>query len=300
MDENFSGAKELFDINIRLLKPLEVNGRKYDVNESILKFERAEIAQIQENKKTVSAKGGYHNTNLVNWEIDREMPFMLTHGVLSPTSWSILSNSIISEPKTRSVQFSEEVQVIEAENYIFGDLKYCPNACDRLGAQPNPNFEPLPMGRRPELLLKPLPPSKTKWIFVYDLDTGKKITDFQFYQNRLYFTYPVKRIYVDYTFTYEDKIKVIEVGNRLVNGFLKLEGKMSVKEQNSGEVSTAILELPKIKLSSSLSIRLGSNQLNSTVSDFYFTGYPDENERRDSQKIANIIFLDKELTGDYI
>jgi hypothetical protein len=37
-----------------------------------------------------------------------------------------------------------------------------------MGAQGNPDMEPLPMGRRPDLLLKPLPPSKTKWIFVYD------------------------------------------------------------------------------------------------------------------------------------
>jgi len=87
---------------------------------------------------------------------------------------------------------------------------------------------------------------------------------------------------VDYTFCYEDKIKVIEVGNRLVNGFLKLDGKMSVKDDKSGEVTTGILELPKIKLSSSLSIRLGSNYDNSTVSDFYFTGYPNEDERREN------------------
>ena len=86
---------------------------------------------------------------------------------------------------------------------------------------------------------------------------------------------------VDYTFTYEDKIQVLEVGNRLFNGFLRLDGKMSVKDEKSGEVTTAILEMPKIKLSSSLSMRLGKSYNNSTVSDFYFTGYPDESRRRE-------------------
>nr|DAD59096.1 MAG TPA: hypothetical protein [Caudoviricetes sp.] len=38
-----------------------------------------------------------------------------------------------------------------------------------------------------------------------------------------------------------------------------MQGKMSVKDEKSGEVTTAILEMPKIKLSSSLSIRLGKN-----------------------------------------
>lgn len=298
--ENFSGIKELYDVNIRLLKPLEIGDKKYDINESILSFSTAEIAQVQQNIKDVSARGGYHNPALVNWQIDRDMSFGITHGVLSPKSWAILSNSELKEPIYKSVQYSETLHTVENENYIYADLKYCPNACERLGAQPNPNFEPLPMGRRPELLLKPLPPSKIKWIFVYNLDTGAKIYNFQIYRNRIYLQEPARHIFVDYTFTYEDKIKVIEVGNRLINGFLKLDGKMSVKDQNSGEVTTAILELPKIKLSSNLSLRLGSNYNNSVVNDFYFVGYVDENDRRDQQSIAKVTFLDKELTGDYI
>jgi hypothetical protein len=103
---------------------------------------------------------------------------------------------------------------------------------------------------------------------------------------------------VDYTFTYEDKIKVLEVGNRLLNGFLRLDGKMSVKDEKSGEVTTAILELPKIRLSSSLSMRLGKNYESSTVSDFFITGFPEDENRKGT--VARITFLDKELTGDYI
>jgi len=87
------------------------------------------------------------------------------------------------------------------------------------------------------------------------------------------------------------------VGNRLLEGFLKLDGKMSVKDEKSGEVTTAILEMPRIKLSSSLSMRLGKNYDASTVSDFYFTGYPLEGKKG---TVAKITFLDKELTGDYI
>ena len=93
---------------------------------------------------------------------------------------------------------------------------------------------------------------------------------------------------------------MIRVGDRLFNGFLSLSGKMSVKDEKSVEVTTAILEIPKIKLSSSLSMRLGKNYDNSTVSDFFFTGYPDENIRREKQTVCKITFLDKELTGDYI
>jgi hypothetical protein len=174
------------------------------------------------------------------------------------------------------------LHTIDDGNYCYVDLKYRPNNCDcKIGAQPNPYNEPLPMGRRPELMLKPLLPSKTKWIFCYDADTGLRIRDFEIYQNRIFFQEQYRNVLVDYTFTYEDKIKVIEVGNRLFNGFLRLNGKMSVKDEKSGEVTTAILEMPKIKLSSSLSVKLGKSYDMSTVSDFYFTGYPDENRRRE-------------------
>lgn len=298
--DNFVGMKELYDVNLRLLRPLEIGNKKYDINESILSFSTAEIAQIQENKKTVSAKGGYHNLALINWEVDREMTFAITHGVLSPISYALLSNSKVKEPIYKSVSYNEKVPVTMNQNYLYCDLKFVPNAIPQLGAQANPNFEPLPMGRRPELLLKPLPPSKTKWIFVYDAQTGRKIHNFQIYQNRIYLQEDANEVVVDYTFSYEDKVRVLEVGNRLLNGFLRLEGKMSIKDEKSGEVTTGILELPKIKLSSSLKMTLGKNYDNSTVSDFYFVGYPDENDRKEEQAVARVSFLSTELTGDYI
>lgn len=299
--DNFVGMKELYDVSLRLNSPLEIGGIKYDINEPILSFETAEIAQINETKRDVSARGGYHNPALVNWEVDKEMNFAISHGVLSPKSWALLSNSKLKEPVYKSISINEVLQVTEQGDYCYVDLKYCPNSCDcKIGAQPNPCFEPLPMGRRPELMLKPLPPSKTKWIFIYDMETGRRIREFEIYQNRIFFREDVRKVAIDYTFDCEDKIRVIEVGNRLLNGFLRLTGKMSVKDEKSGEVTTVILEMPKIKLSSSLSMKLGKNYEQSTVSDFFFTGYPDEARRREEQTIAYVTFLDKELTGDYI
>ena len=299
--DNYAGMKELYDVTIRLTSPAEFNGRKFNVNESLLVFKTAEIAQINEQKRNVQAKGGYHNTPLINWETDKEMNFGITNGVLSPVSFALLSNSRIELPTMKSVSYNEILNTIEDNDYCYIDLKYCPNHCNCImGAQGNPNNEPLPLGRRQELMLKPLPPSKDKFIFIYDSETGKKINDFEIYQNRIFFKEFYRQVYIDYTFEYEDKIKVIKVGDRLFNGFLSLTGKMSVKDEMSGEVTTAILEIPKIKLSSNLSMRLGKNYDNSTVSDFFFTGYPDENVRREKQSVCKITFLDKELTGDYI
>lgn len=288
-------------MTIRLNNPIDIAGKKYDMNEAILVFKTAELAQITENKTNVSAKGGYHNPALVNWEVDKEINFGITHGVLSPIGWSILSNSNIESQKNKSVNYCESLKTVDDEDYCYIDLKYCPNHCiDKMGIQGNPCNEPLSMGRRPELMLKPLPPSKEKYIFCYDGDTGLRIHEFEIYQNRIFFRQTYHSVMVDYTFNYDSEIKTIQVGNRLFNGFLRLDGKMSVKDEKSGEVSTAILEIPKIKLSSSLSLRLGKNCDEAIVSDFYFTGYPDENTRREKQQVCQITFLDKELTGDYI
>lgn len=299
--DNFGGIKELYDVTLRLNSPIQLGTRKFEINETVLSFKTAEIAQINQKINDTAAKGGRNNNPLVIWQIDKETDFAITHGVLSPTSWALLSNSQIRHPKMKSVSFNEIVKTIEDEAYCYVELKFEPNAHgDIIGAQENPNFEPHNMGRRPELRLKPLPPSKTEWIFCYDCKTGLPIKEFEIYQNKVFFKKSFRKVMIDYTFTYEDKIKVIEVGNRLFEGFLRLDAKMSFKDEKSGEVSTVLLELPKVKLSSNLSMRLGKNYDSSTVSDFYFTAYPCENSRPGQEYVSRITFLDTELTGDYL
>lgn len=299
--QEFLGTKEMYDVSLKLNHPVDFNNQHFEVNETLLSFKSVEISTLDEVKTTTQATGGYHNIPLINWEVDKEMKFAISNGVLTPVSWAILSNSKIDNVKKKSVPFNEYIKVIENGKTAIATLKYCPNCLnEKMGVQGNPNGEPMPMGRRCELPLKPLPPSKEKYIFCYDGETGEKIKDFQICGNNIIVGFNHRSIYVDYTFDYNDEIKVIEVGNRLFNGFLNLTGKLSVKGENSGQVTTAILEIPKIKLSSSLSIRLGKGYNEATVSDFFFTGYPDENIRREKQSVAKITFLNTELTEDYI
>lgn len=283
------GMKELYDVSIRTNVPLDIGIKRFNVNEAILRFNRVDISQIQQDKVKTQSTGGFHNQMLIDWEIDKQANFALTNGVLSPISWALLSNSKINTPKVKSVGYYETQKTIENEEYCYVELKFCPNCIEE------------PLGAKYDtdecIRLKPLPPTKKKWIFCYDGDTGKPIKDFTIYNNTIFFKQSYREVMVDYTFYYEDKIMVLEVGNRLLNGFLRLDGKMSVKEEKSGEVSTAILELPKIKLSSNLSLSLGKSYDNSVVSDFYFTAYPEDEKRGTTAKIT---FLDKELTGDYI
>ena len=301
MEEQLVGRKEMFDVNIRLNSPIEIGKRKYDINETVLSFDKAEIGQLQQQKSVKTARGGYGNRALVDWETDKECTFAITHGLLSLTSWAILSNSKISDRKTKSISYKETLDVIEDDDFWFVDLKYMPNHVDgEFGLQYNPENEPMPMGRKPWLPLKPLPPQRDRFIFCYDGQTGGRIMNFDVCGNRIIFHGDHRKVVVDYTFDYDDGFRELNVGNRLFNGYLNLTAKMSVKGFNDGEVTTAILEIPKIKLNSNLSMRLGSNVENPVISDFYFTGYPGEGRMESDQTVCKLTFLDRELTGDYL
>lgn len=297
--ENLVGMKELYDINIRLNQTLTIGNRTYDINETILSFEKAEIAQVQESKTHKAARGGYNNNLLVDWEVDDQATFSISHGVLSPTTWAVLSNSKLNEKKYKSVSYKEEKDIIEDNDCWYCLLKYIPNHINgKWGIQGNPENEPLPMGRKSWLPLKPLPPSKDKYIFCYDGETGQRIMKFELCGNKVIFKGEHRKVVVDYTFDYEDNAIELSVGNRLFNGFLNLTAKMTTKDYITGEPKTAILEIPRLKLNSNLAMRLGINYDSPVVSDFYFVGYPEEG--RNDNKIFNLTFLDKELTGDYI
>lgn len=297
--ENLVGMKEMYDINIRLNQPLELGGCKHDINETILSFDKAEIAQVQESKNHKQATGGYNNNLLIDWEVDNQATFSISHGILSPTTWAVLSNSKLNQKKIKSVPYKEECDVIEDEDYWYCILKYLPNHIDGdWGIQGNPENLPLPMGRKPWLPLKPLPPARDKFIFCYDVETGRRIMNFEIDRNKIIFKGEHRKVMVDYTFDYNDNIIELSVGNRLFNGFLNLTAKMTTKDYITGEPKTAILEIPRLKLSSNLAMRLGINYDTPVVSDFSFIGYPQES--RIDNRIFDLTFLNSELTGDYV
>lgn len=301
MDNNLVGMKEMYDINIRLNQPLEIGGRKYDINETILSFERADIAQVQENKGHKQARGGYNNNLLIDWEVDKEATFAITHGILSPTTWAVLSNSKLNKKGAKSISYKEQLDVIEDDKCWYADLKFIPNHVDgKWGLQGNPENEQMPMGRREWLPLKPLPPQPDKFMFCYDMETGNRIMKFEVLGNRVIFRGEHRKVMVDYTFDYIDNILQLDVGNRLFNGFLNLTAKVTTKDFFSGEPKTAILEIPRLKINSSLAMKLGTTYDQPVVSDFYFTGYPLEGQKAELNSICKLTFLNTELTGEYV
>jgi hypothetical protein len=44
---------------------------------------------------------------LIDWETDKEAVFAIKHGVLSPSTWAILSNSKLNKKGKKSVSYKE-------------------------------------------------------------------------------------------------------------------------------------------------------------------------------------------------
>ena len=96
-------------------------------------------------------------------------------------------------------------------------------------------------------------------IFVYNKSTGEKMTDWSVNGEKLLTSAAYTDILVDYYYNYDNGYEIMSFGNSLTNGYFSLEGKTRVKDDITGQVKTGIIKIPKLKLLSNLSIRVGND-----------------------------------------
>lgn len=258
----YFGIKELYDVTLKAIFPIVINGRKFEENEPIITFDKIQIGDIQENKVRVHARGGTGNSSLIMWEDTTEVTFSAIEGIASKTSLAILSNSKIQEEKKKIVP---KIEYLESNADGIIELKYNP----------------------------------IKKIFLYDIQSGEKIQDYELNGNKLKISEPYKNIMVNYNFEYESKGKsnTLMIGQRLINGFLRLEGKTRVKDDIDGHEKTGIIIIPNIRLMSDLSIRLGRDTGTPNTYMFRFTGYPVG--EKGNKYVCEMVFLDTDIDSDF-
>jgi hypothetical protein len=132
-------------------------------------------------------------------------------------------------------------------------------------------------------------------LFVYDAKTSNKLTDFTFTGNQLALSTPYQDIIIDYWFEYADKSTSLIVGRPLTNGYLSLSGKTRVKDEITGQIKTGIINIPKLKLMSDLSMRLGDNAT-PIVGTMDALAIPVGN--RGNKKVMEILFLEDDIDSD--
>ena len=135
--------KELYDVSLKATYSIEVGGNIVEPGETVASFDKIQIANFQEIKNVASANGGFNNRAHVYWESTKEIKINFTQGVFSKTQLALMSNANLVSSN------GNEIVTINTRGIYESDE----NGKIVIGRTP---CEP---------------------IFVYDKDSGKKITD---------------------------------------------------------------------------------------------------------------------------
>jgi hypothetical protein len=255
------GFKELYEVSLKLTYPIEVNGRKMESGEVIAFFDRIQIANFEENKRFINASGGFGNHSQIWWEETKEIRVSLSQGVFSRNQLALMTNAKLIQSDGQSELFISRLETIETDEKGVAFVKF-------------PISEP---------------------IFVYNEATGEKMSGWTYNGNKLMTSNAYTNLLVSYQYNYENGYELLSFGNALTNGYLSLEGKTRVKDDITGQVKTGIIKIPKLKLLSNLSMRLGNDGI-PLVGRLDAVAVPTGN--RGSKKVMELLFLNDDIDSD--
>ena len=260
MNENFGSFKVLEDVHIKATQNIEANGIKFEEGETIALFDKIQVAGLTEFKDYVAARGGFDNRAHVFWETTRELQLSFSQGVFSNLQFGLLNNAkVLKVDKDEPLLITK---VEELESNEVGNIYTTKEAVDQ--------------------------------IFVYNKQTGARIHTWKT-GNFLKIYEPYTDVIVMYRYDYENNATVAKIGQQFINGFLELEGKTRVKDDTSGLITTGIIRIPKLKLMSGLSIRLGA-QANPVVGNFQAVGVPVGS--RNNSYVMELDLLNNDIDSD--
>lgn len=260
--QDFFGVKELYFVNLRATTKMSINGVDFEEGEPILTFDNIQLSLLNENKLRKTARGGKHNEELINWEDTLDVTFSLSEGVISKNGLAILSNSKLLKTENETIQCPFKETVESDENGIALS-KYIIN--------------------------------QNKPFFIYN-NNGDKIKNVIVEDNKVIINEPYQQINLQYYFDYNNTISELMIGQRLTNSYLSLDGHMRFKDDKDGYTKTGIIEIPKIKLMSNLSMRLGKD-VEPYVYRFNIMGLPVG--VKGNKYVCKITTLNNEIDSDF-
>lgn len=260
MDESLGSFKSLENVHLKTTYDIEANGRTFKEGETIALFDKIQVSGLNEFRDYVAARGGYDNRAHVFWETTRKLQLTFSQGVFSTIQFGLLNNAKIIQVEEDNPILITKVEELESNE--VGNIYTSEYAVDQ--------------------------------IFVYDKSSGQSL-----HWWRVGSFLKIDEAYTDvvvfYRYNYMGGGSIAKIGQRFINGFLELEGKTRVKDDTSGLVTTGIIKIPKLKLMSGLSIRMGA-QANPVVGTFTAEGVPVES-RRDSY-VMEFDFLNNDIDSD--
>ena len=260
MNEELGSFKSLEDVRLKATYDIEIGNRVFNEGETVAVFDKIDIAGLEELRTYVAAHGGFDNRNLVYWDATKELRVNFSQGVFSNTQFALLNNSKLIIIDDGEPVLISTTDVVESNSEGLITTTY----------------------------------QVEDEIFVYDKSTGEKL-QWEFEDNKIKINDSYKDVVVNYRYNYIGKGTTARIGQRLLSGYLSLEGKTRVKDDTSGLITTGIIRIPKLKLMSGLSIRLGS-KANPVVANFSAVGVPVGS--RNNSYVAEFIFLENDIDSD--
>ena len=261
--ENEFGLKELYDLTLKATYPIEMAGRIFEPGEIIARFDKIQLANFKEVTSRVSARGGFDNRAHVIWENPKEIQLSFTQGIFSTRQFALLSNAqLIQESFEQGVLISGHYKGESDEN---GKIFIGKTNITNVFVYNAKTFEKI----------KPL---------IQDLEKGELVIDQTFLE-----------VEIDFDYYYQNGGTSCVLGRKLIQGYLQLEGKSRVKDDITGKTRTAILRIPRLKLVSDLSMRLG-REATPVLANFNAIGLP--TGERGSNKIMELLFLNDDIDAD--
>ena len=257
--ENF-GFKSFENVKLKATYDMEIGNRKIQKGEVIVLFDKIQIASFNERIERISANGGFDNRPRVFWETTREEEIDFSQGIFNKEQLSLLFNSKII------VKGEENPVILSKREYLESNEEG--------------KFE-----------LKELPIEN---LFIYKKEDYSKL-QFSIENKIVTISDPFTEVIVDYMYIYNNNADLLLLGAKYLNGFLELEGTTHVKDDKTGKVVTGVIRVPRLKLTTGLSIRLGA-QANPIVGNFSGIGIPVGN--RGSSYISEFYLLDDDVDSD--
>lgn len=255
------GLSELYQVVIRATYPIEVGGKTIESGEVLCAFDRIQIGNVNEIRNTVSAHGGWDDRGYVYWDSTREVQITFQQGIFSKTQLMLLTSAKLTGVGTSGLKLHKREELESGENGII--------TLSHAAIAP---------------------------IFVYSLTDGTKLEYTIVDETHLKIADAFMSVLVDYQYLYNNNYKIITVGQMLTSGFLTLEGKSRIKDDETGQTHTVLLYVPKLKLMSNLSMRLGQNAM-PQIGTFSAIAIP-TGDRRHEAEVMHVVFLDDDIDSD--
>ena len=262
MDKEF-GLQELYFVQLKSTYPIEIKGKEFAAGEVVAAFDNIQIANFQDIHKEAVAQGGYQNRKLVIWNRTEGVDLIFTQGIFSKTQMSLMNNMrLISLNENQVVRIAQRDE-LETDDEGKITLTHVPI---------------------------------NSWIFVYNKETGEKLTNLSMISEDTIQTPLIyKDVIVDYEYGYNNGVDVSFIGEDIFDGFLSLEGRTRIKDDETGETHTAIIYIPKLKITSDFNLTLGQNA-QPVVGKFTGTALSIGQEKQ--LKALEIYFLDEDIDRD--